>query len=271
MTYTIETSSVTHGYTDASGLRLHYLDFGGEGRCIVCIHGVTGHAWTWHHVASELTSVGRVIAIDMRGHGESQWSAEGAYQTDDHVPDLSALIRVLGEPVDLVGSSWGALVSIAFAARHPGSVRRLAIVDVEPSFDVGETEVPTRPRQFSSHTEVLDWEREMSPNAPDSMIEIMAAGGTRPGDAGRLVPRHDPYFFARWPFRSEDRWADLNSLTMPTLVVHAEQSFVRAEVAEKMASLVRHGSIVHIPKSGHVIPVENPGSLAAALVEFLAE
>jgi pimeloyl-ACP methyl ester carboxylesterase len=268
----IELDMVRHDFADVNGLRLHRLDYGGSDRPIVCLHGVTGHAWTWHDVAAQLREAGRVVALDMRGHGDSQWAADAAYTTDDHASDLEGVIEAIGaEDVDLAGNSWGALVALAFAARNPGAVRRLAIVDVEPSFEQGETDLFPRPRSFPSHREAVEWERQSNPHAPDHMIEIMAAMGTRPGEGGQLLRKHDPFFLERWPFRSDDRWEELRGLKMPALVVHAKDSFVRGDVAERMAEEIPEGRVVHIADSGHLVPVEQPAELARVLREFFAE
>jgi pimeloyl-ACP methyl ester carboxylesterase len=268
----IELREVRHAFTDANGLRLHRLEFGGDGRPILCLHGVTGHAWVWHDAAEHLRAVGRVASLDMRGYGDSQWSAQQAYTTDDHVDDLESLVSALGlETVNLAGSSWGGLVSLAFASRNPGMVHRLALVDVEPSSAQGETDLFPRPRSFSSHSEAMEAERKANPHAPDSMIEVMAVMGTTPGADGQLVRKHDPLFFERWPFRSDDRWDELPGLKMPVLVVHAEQSFIKPEVAQRMVQEVPDARLVNIADSGHVIPVEQPEALGKALAEFFAE
>ena len=239
--------AVRHGYVEREGLALHHLDFGGEGATAVCVHGVAGNAWVWHDVAAAFREHARVIALDLRGHGDSQWSAGGEYSTDQHVADLAAFLDASGlTEVDLIGSSWGALVALEYTSRHPGRVRRLTVVDVEPSFEQGETDLFPRPRAFHSYEEVAALERRNNPHAPPTMIEVMARTGTRPGADGELVPKHDPFFFERWPFRSDDHWGELELIDAPTLLAHAGKSFVRGSVMEEMAALLRHSTLVEI-------------------------
>ena len=262
---------VSHGFVQSDGLRLHYLDFGGHGRPILCLHGVTGHAWVWHGVARILSSAARVVSVDMRGFGDSQWSAEQRYTTDDHVHDLATVVDSLRvDQVDVTGSSWGGLVGIAYASAYPDRVRRLALVDVAPSSSQGEEEVPPRQASYDYHEQAVAQERAANPHAPDDMIEVAAAFGTRPGEQGRLYLKQDPYFLSRWPFRADDRWEQLAGLEMPVLVVHAANGFIPGEVAEKMASTAKDATLVDIADSGHVIPVENPEALANALRSFFA-
>lgn len=268
----LATAQVRHGWHQANALRLHHLDYGGAGRLVVCLHGVTGHAWAWHGVAPALTGAGHVLAFDLRGHGDSQWSAGGEYGSVQHADDVVARLDALGAvPADLVGSSWGGLVAMIVAARLPRRVRRLVIVDVEPSFEQGETDLLPRPRDYPGHADAVASERRGNPHAPDDLLQVVAAGATRPGPEGRLVPKHDPYFFERWPFRGDDLWDLLPALAMPTLLVHAEGSFVRCEVMRQMAKAIAHSRLEHLPDTTHVVPVDNPAGLAGCVAPFLAE
>jgi pimeloyl-ACP methyl ester carboxylesterase len=231
---------------------------------------VTGNAWAWYEIAPRLAEVGDVYCLDLRGHGESQWSPSGDYETEDHVEDLEAWLDGMGfERVALVGYSWGALIAASYASRHPERVARLVILDVEPSFEVSAEDVPPFPREHASHAAAAAWERGGSPHASDTMVEVAAAVGTRPGPGGCLVPQYDPYFLSRWPFRSRDHWSELPLLTMPTLVVHAADSFVRREVMEQMATVLPDGAFAEVADSDHVMPVDNPGGVADVVVPFL--
>lgn len=260
-------------------LRLHHLEFlpeGGAssgGEVVLLVHGVSGHAGAWVGVGRALAvaGAGRPIAVDLRGHGQSQWSAAGDYATVTHAADLLAVVDALGAArVSLVGSSWGALVALAFAHAHPGRVRRLALVDIEPSFSQAETDVAPRPHAFATMAEVEAFERGRNPNAPVDVLRAVAAASVRPGPAG-LEPWFDPYFYARWPFRADDWWHAIDSVIAPTLVVQASASFVRAEVTADMAARLPNGRHATVAPSTHVVPVDAPGPLAELLAAFLGE
>ena len=267
----METPSVRHGYTTgAQGNRLHYLDYGGEGTALICMHGVIGNAWNWKAVADGVRDRRRVVALDFRGYGESQWSAAHDYTTSDHVADLAALIESLGEDrVDLMGSSWGALVAIQYAAENPDRVGRIVVVDVEPSFSQSETDLFPRPTSHADHADVRTGLGFGFPNAPEEMLELTALTSFQPVDGGRLAPKHDPYFFERWPFRSDDHWERLDGMETPALLVHAADSFVNFDVMAKMASRMGNATPVQVENSTHVIPVDNPHGLVEVLGPFL--
>ena len=270
----LTTSAAAHFFVEgAAGNRIHGLDFGGDGPTLICLHGVTGNAWNWHAVAGGVRSHRRSVALDFRGYGESQWSPTHAYTTADHVADLASAVDALvgGEAVDLIGSSWGALVAIQYAAEHPDRVGRLVVVDVEPSFEQGETDLFPRPRDHTDHDDVRAAVQRAYPNAPAEMVEVVAATCYGPVDGGRLAPKHDPYFFERWPFRSDDHWDRLARIQAPTLHVYASDSFVRAEVMAEMDRLTPESRLVEIGDSTHVVPVDNPSALVGSLVPFLAD
>ena len=129
--------------------------------------GVIGNAWNWKAVAAGVRDRRRVVALDFRGYGESQWSPAHDYTTSDHVADLAALIDSLGEDrVDLMGSSWGALVAIQYAAENPGRVGRIVVVDVEASFAQSETDLFPRPTSHADHGEVRTGLGSPSPTPP---------------------------------------------------------------------------------------------------------
>ncbi|MGE0881305.1 MAG: alpha/beta fold hydrolase [Acidimicrobiia bacterium] len=269
---TVLGSPVRHGTVSANGLRLHVADYGGTGELILLVHGVTGHHAIWNAVAPALTTYGHVVAVDMRGHGDSQWSTEAAYSTADHASDLVAVAGVIGDPyqtVTVIGSSWGALVALAVALEAPDRIARIALVDIEPSFALAPEAVPERPRAFASHAEVIAFLRLQHPNASDALLDVVAANAARPA-AGGLVPKHDPLFFTRWPFRAENWWPELSRVGASVLVVHAAESFIRRETSEKMAAALPRAVHVEITPSTHVIPVDAPDLLLAELAWWLA-
>ncbi len=268
----MQTASVRHNYTTgADGNRLHYLDFGGSGTPLVCMHGVIGNAWNWATVADALTANRRVLALDYRGYGQSQWSATSEYSTSIHAADLGALVDSLGGgPVDLMGSSWGALVGIEYGAANPDKVGRIVAVDVEASFEQGETDLFPMTRTFEGIDAVKGAVSGAFPNASGEMVDLIAATCYSPVGDGQLSPSHDPLFFERWPFRSDDQWANIERLAAPTLFVHAADSFVRGEVMQDMADKAPNGEFAEVSPSTHVIPVDNPQGLLEVAVPFLA-
>ncbi|HZZ05350.1 alpha/beta hydrolase [Paraburkholderia sp.] len=258
-------------FVPASTGALHALEFGrdtGEYPPLICLHGVTGSAWLWHDVAQELGKTRRVIALDLRGHGESYWPELHAYLTDDHIDDLETLVQSLDLPLfDLAGLSWGALIAIGYTARARARVRQLAVVDVEPNFERGEKEVDARPTFFQHRIAALNYERKANPMASDALLDMYAFHSIRP-IVGGWERKHDPFFFSCWPFRRDNYWNALREIDRHMLFVHGERSFVRGAVMRQMAASARRGKFCEIAGSGHLVPLERPIELTDALRQF---
>ena len=121
----------THQYVEVAGLKLHYLDWGGDPnkRTFVLLHGGAAHAHWWDGVAPLLTPYGRVLALDFRGHGRSQWARPPIYGPPAYLDDVRGLIESLGTRVVLVGHSMGGAVAQWVAVTHPELLESLIIVD----------------------------------------------------------------------------------------------------------------------------------------------
>lgn len=274
----LASTALRHHFVDASGIRIHAIEFD-PGTAVhqrdrpplLMLHGVTGHAWLWLDVATALSASHRVIAIDLRGHGDSQWSSVSAYETADHVSDLNAVANALELPrFSVAGLSWGGLITIGYSARFADRLERIAIIDVEASFSQPTDAVPERPAEFDSLESVEAWERQANPRAGIAAIASAAQNSVRPTAAGRWVRKHDPFFLRSWPFRRDDRWSELRALRAPALFISAQNSFVRASVMQEMAARTPGAEFVSIPDCGHLIPLEAPAALAAQLHQFLS-
>ncbi|NNV07807.1 alpha/beta fold hydrolase [Geobacillus sp. C56-T2] len=112
-----------------NGIDLHLVDFGGTGETIICIHGLTANSRYWDSVAERLIDSYRVLAIDLRGRGDSTKPASG-YNIRQHVEDILQVLDFLKlEKVIYMGHSLGALIGVSFAATYPQRLSRLILVD----------------------------------------------------------------------------------------------------------------------------------------------
>jgi len=117
---------------ERQGAKLCVVDFGGDGKPVLCLHGLAGHAGEWTETASWLTEDHRVFGLDARGHGRSERRPDDV-SPDAQVADVAFIIRQIAmEPVVLVGQSLGGLTAMMVAARHPELVRGLVMADAAP-------------------------------------------------------------------------------------------------------------------------------------------
>ena len=141
------------------GRRVSALVWGDDDPEIVLVHGGAQNAHTWDTVALAL---GRpLLAVDLPGHGHSDWRADRQYWPLENAIDVATVMRALApSPRVVVGMSLGGLTSVALAARHPELVPRLVLVDVTPGVD-REKAAPIAafvagPERFASFDEILE-------------------------------------------------------------------------------------------------------------------
>jgi pimeloyl-ACP methyl ester carboxylesterase len=266
-----ELADVTHHWVADGSTRIHALSTGHGLPTIVAIHGVAGFASGWMPFARARRGGGRLLAVDLLGHGETQRRPVDGYGSESQAEAVALLLDGLGlSATTVVGASWGGLVGLVLAATRPELVERLVMIDLAPSSTKAVDDVPPRPASFLSHSEVVAFERGRFPDAPEETVELLAAGGTFPDPGGRILPRHDPLFDRMWPFRAEDHWGRLSSLSQPLLVVRAGNSYVlQPQDADRMAATAPAGRLVTIPDAGHLVHLERPAELAAAVDEFI--
>ena len=124
-------------FQTAGGVKLHYLDFGGVGKpALVCIHGLTGNAHNFDALVPHLSARYHVLAVDVRGRGDSGWGPPMDYNPQVYVSDLKEFLDALGiKRVSLVGTSMGGVISMMYAGGYPETVERLVLNDIGPEID----------------------------------------------------------------------------------------------------------------------------------------
>src|SRR5215510_5715348 len=114
------------------GVNLHYLEWGtATNPALLLLHGGSAHAHWWDHIAAEFVREHRVLALDLRGHGDSDWVTPPAYEISDYVADLQEFITRLDlAPLVLVGHSLGGFIALTYATAHSAMLRALVVVDI---------------------------------------------------------------------------------------------------------------------------------------------
>ena len=269
-------------FLSVRGLRLHYLDWGNHGATpLVCVHGYTSSAQAFNAPARHLRERFHVIAPDVRGHGESAWSPEGAYQYRDQAADLAAIAAELGlERFSLIGTSMGGIIAMTYAGAHPERLARLIINDIGPDAETGSQRimqmVSSRPDEFATLEDAMAYRRQMSPIVAGRGLEDqeeLALGVLRRRADGRWAWKMDPQYVqqrvAQGPPVRPPLWPVLQHLSCPTLVVWGEDSDVLSEPqARRMAETLPKGQLVSVPGVDHAPTLVEPVVLAA-LARFL--
>src|SRR4029077_12594526 len=128
-------------YAQVGGMRLHYLDWGNEHLpAMVFLHGGGLNAHTWDLVCLALRGEYHCIALDQRGHGDSEWSPVGDYSLPSQVRDVEHFIEKLKlERPLMVGHSMGGFAAMAYAAKFARRMAGLVLVDIAPELNPSGT------------------------------------------------------------------------------------------------------------------------------------
>jgi pimeloyl-ACP methyl ester carboxylesterase len=273
----------------ADGLTLHALEWSREGTLLLLVHGFSNDAHVWDWIAPVLAPHYRVVAIDQRGHGQSDRDPEGRYDHLSMANDLAAVLESLGaERAVIVGHSLGGRVAMRFAGLHPEKLAGLVIVDSAPELDVrGTTRIRLDTQQQEpSFASAADYERVLQRQYPATRPDILsklAVHWTQQRADGRFELRLDPAFMkarrgnseeelARWSEEeAKHLWGALKALPCPALVVRGAASDVlSADVADKMADeVIPNGKLEVIARAGHSVMLDNPEAFEKALCAFV--
>ena len=263
----------------AAGVRMHLREVGdADAPPVLFLHGIMGHRHDWDVLIDRLGASRRVIAVDQRGHGRSEWTR--SYRVADMAADAIALIEQLDvAPVPIVGHSMGAMVALVVAARRPELVDRIVLIDIVPESLTTEF-ARQMPEMFaamaqSSYATVdeatAEWQAT-NPLARPDLLRNYVAHALTPGPDGRLRWGFDALglraFFAG--VTPAQLWAAIDAVTCPSLVIRGEHSPVTTdEQAAAVARRLGDAHVVLIPDGGHDLGVEQPEAVTAAVLDFL--
>jgi pimeloyl-ACP methyl ester carboxylesterase len=265
-----------------NGLQLHYLDWGHESSPVmVLLHGLRGHAHSWDDVSAALCGDYRVLALDQRGRGESDWAGDGDYSTSAYVSDLLDFCDALKlDRFILAGHSMGGRNSISFAGRHSDRLQKLIIVDIGPTVDPAGSQRITQelisvPEEFDSFEDVVAYMGGQNRFASDAVLRRRLQYATRELPNGKIGWCYDLVTIREQRRRGtappEDLWPLLPNIACPTLVVRGKQSdLLSAEVAQRMIQNLPDAKLVEVDRAGHMVFEDNSSDFIDAVKVWLS-
>ena len=272
----------------AHGLQLHVVQWSDEGVPLVLLHGHGNEARLWDDFVPCVAPHYRVLAVDQRGHGDSDWDPEGRYDSDAMADDLEALTSALEiDRFVLIGFSMGGRVSMTFAGRHPERLAGLVLVDIGPEIDMrGALRIQGEmaDQRAPVFTGIEEYARMLSLNYPAGeprALMRMATHGLRQRADGLYELKMDPALRADRPMdevarareqaQTDAHWKALAAVTCPTLVVRgAASDILSAEVADRMVEeVLQNGRLVVVPQAAHSVATDNPRGFEEAVEAFV--
>ena len=263
----------------ANGIRFHYLDWGNEGAdTILFLHGALQQGHSWDFVSLSLCADYHVLALDARGHGDTDWAPDGDYSLDAHQRDLDGVVDALGlAPFTLVGHSMGGRNAYVFASRHPDALKALTVVDTGPEMGgAGESRI----RQFRELPDELDSYEEFADRVqsytgrPREQVMGALKYSIRERADGKWTWKYDAVLRSpgvRPGGWDPDRlWECVGSIRCPTLLVRGGNSdFFVPEVMDRMLQLIPGSTAAVVPGAGHLVAGDNPAAFLVALRTLL--
>lgn len=275
-----------HSVELTDGRRLSALRWADHGvkPPLVFVHGGSQNAHTWD---TTLLALGRTaLALDLPGHGHSDWRDDGDYSPRSMADDLAVAITALGEvPAIVVGMSLGGLTSMSLAANHPHLVRSLVLIDITPGVTGTKAKAVldfvNGPQTFPSFESLLERTIEHNPTRSESSLRRGILHNARQLDDGSWQWRYDRRGHGRTadtsataddiaPVRTTGLWEEFERVSCPVSLVRGALSPVVddddvAEATRRQPSIV----VEVIEGAGHSIQGDRPLELAELIGRFI--
>ena len=263
----------------AGGLKLNFLDYGRAGRVpMLCVHGGGAHAHWFDFVAAGFVADHHVRAIDLRGHGDSEWGRSDQYSYARYAADLAEVVEKLDlRDFVLVGHSMGGMCALLYATTYPGRVRRLVIVDT--SFNLTANGIANMrnvgSREGSSYASLEEFSarfrlRPGETYAAPEVLRHIARLSARPSADGLWRGKFDRQIFAtRVQHNGLPLW---DKVAIPALAVKGDRSArITAEVFADVKSRCPQAALVEVADSDHHVTLDNPGGFVHAVGAWLRQ
>jgi pimeloyl-ACP methyl ester carboxylesterase len=269
-------SAPTDRFLMVGSLRMHYVDWGNPtAPPLIMVHGLDRVAHTFDHVAPHFRARFHVIALDMRGHGDSGWDPAGRYQVEDHAGDLEGFVSALGlRNITVWGNSTGGRVVQVFAGMHPELVSHVIAEDVGPErprqiADNYSRRVAQEEAGWTSEDELLAQLRKTNAGTSDAVLVPYVRYGTKRRDDGRIVWKRDPALVKG--FVATDLWRFVREIKAPTLyVIGGRSTIVPQATQDELKKVLPRVTIVTMPGLGHYPSDEKPEQFLEIVDRFLA-
>jgi pimeloyl-ACP methyl ester carboxylesterase len=262
----------TSHYFYSQRLKLHFVDWGNPDKPpLLLIHGGRDHARNWDWVAQALRDDYHIVAPDLRGHGDSQWSIGGSYAMVDYVLDVAQLLNALQAfPITIIGHSLGGSIALQYTGVYPDRVRRVIAIEGlgpppsmirdRPAHErmcewIAEMQALARrhPRRYPNLDTAVERMRDANPHLSPEQARHLTIHGSYRDEDGTYLWKFDNYVRAASPYLFNMREAReiWSQITCPVLLVRGTESWASDPEQDGRASAFREYTAVNIERAGH--------------------
>jgi len=284
---------ISHTYF-SQRLRLHYVDWGVAGKPpMLLLHGGRDHCRNWDWTATALRDEWHVIAPDLRGHGDSQWSPDGSYTMAGYIYDLAQLIHQQDlAPVTIIAHSLGGNIALRYAGIYPETVAKLiAIEGIGPPPRVlaerREKTIAERmdewireqrgfagrmPRRYASIEDAFRRMQDENPHLTVEQARHLTVQGVNQNEDGTYSWKFDNYVRAWPPYDMPGRDIQLlwSRIACPTLLLYGKESWSGNPAEDGRAKSFGHATVVGIDGAGHWLHHDRLDDFLCIVRGFLA-
>ncbi|HEX5645153.1 MAG TPA: alpha/beta hydrolase [Erythrobacter sp.] len=274
-------------------LRLNYVDWGNRGKPpLVLVHGGRDHARSWDWTAEALCQDWHVVAMDHRGHGDSEWVSDGNYRSNDMVYDLAQFVHQLDVgPVTIVSHSMGGNVALRYAGVFPGMVRKIVAIEglgpsPERAAEMRRTPYPERfaewiekkraasgrnPRKYASIEDAFRRMIEENSYLTEEQARHLTIHGVNRNEDGTYTWKFDPHLNV-WGVEDiadeflHELWG---AIQCPTLLLYGADSWASNPAKDGRIKYFNHAEVIEFEKAGHWLHHDQFDRFMATLRDFL--
>ena len=269
-----------------NNLNLHYVEWGTPGQpSIVLLHGFQSNAHTWDTFSHAMANTYHVLALDQRGHGDTDWAPDGDYTPDAFIRDIVGFIDALNVgPTILVGHSMGGRHAAMVAADYPDKATKVVIVDTPAEMPPAildmmaqqpASDTPSEPETFASFEDVIRNGIAQYPLTPEAELRHANYHNLYRGADGKWRWRWDLTLLERRRLNRSlqlDLYSYLQRVQCPTLLIRGQQSpLLTPDIAQKMVQHLPRGRLVEIPDTAHTVNADKAEAFNALTADFLQE
>lgn len=264
-------------FVQVNGLRIHYLEWGSPtAPPLILLHGIARMAHGFDHLAPHFAQRFHVIAVDMRGHGESSWHPHGAYLVEDYTSDIEALIEQLTlRNITLWGASTGGRVAQMIAGRQPDNVRAVIVEDVgaERPATVSNRRGARMEKEaegWATPDDLLAHVRAANPRTSEVIARHLVTHGAKPRADGRMIWKRDPAILKG--FIPTDLWGTVRKIKAPIIyILGGASATVPVQTQVELQRALPQALVVMLAGLGHYPSDEEPERFLAVVDAFLRD
>lgn len=265
-------------------LRLHYLDWGNSSAPhLLLIHGIHDHCHSWDWLADIFHNKHHVIAPDLRGHGDSEWSIGSGYGNLEYVYDIAQLVRQRKiYPVTVIAHSMGGTIASIYAGTYPELIKKLVLVEAVGSYPQVSVRDPSQklsqwvesnhslagrvPKRYPTLEAAYQRMQETNPHLSPEQARHLTIHGSYQNEDGTYTWKFDNYTRTHTPYDvpEQDVIELWKRITCPVLIVNATTGYPHRIGHDGTDQYFSNARCVEISDAGHWIHHDQ-------LVEFTDE